>query len=735
MTFPVRSIKPFLLILCIMLAVLFARIATTSPVLADVISVNSTDDVIADDGQCTLREAIIAANTDTVSGSLPNECTAGSGADVINLPAGTYTLTSQLPNIYTTINITGEGAATTIIQASTCEPISTPGGCEPAAYRNLNITNAGILTLDGVTFRHGVAENGGAIYNSGTLTLTNSVVTTNKSTSSGGGIYNSSNNGTLILDASSVSGNLAQTYGGGIMNYGKMTLNTSTISGNHATSNDGGGIYNVKAGETDIPTITNCLISGNTAGTLGGGIRNFYGLNITDSTISNNSSASSGGGITNSGLLTTDNTTISGNQSTGSNGGGIYNVYGTLNLTNRSAIQGNTANFNGGGIYNGNNAVLNITNSTLSDNIATNSSGGGIYNGATLNMAYSLIANNTAQNYHGGGIYNAYNGLMDITKIILSGNTAEQSGGGIANDSAETIYVTGCTLVNNQAKKNGGGIYNNGFMTLAGSTLSENQTDQHGGGIANHKILSVVNSTFSVNHAALFGGGAYNHFDLSLINCTLYGNTSNSMMGGIYNASGYLKYANTIIYNSEGTDCFSSAGAAVDPNTHNLVGANAPAPNNCGLPDLSANPGLSPLGNYGGPTQTYALLPASPAIDAGDLSLCPKFDQRGVKRPQDWGCDIGAFELEGVLHEFTLMVDVSPGASGTVTLLPEQPPYTFGEEITLTAIAEPDWVFDSWSGDSSGTENPLIIRLLGDTHITAHFIRSQTLIFLPLIIR
>ena len=57
------------------------------------------------------------------------------------------------------------------------------------------------------------------------------------------------------------------------------------------------------------------------------------------------------------------------------------------------------------------------------------------------------------------------------------------------------------------------------------------------------------------------------------------------------------------------------------------------------------DPLLGPLADNGGPTPTMALLPGSPAIDAGDDSACPPTDQRGVARPQGLACDIGAFEL------------------------------------------------------------------------------------------
>ena len=69
-------------------------------------TVNSTGDVIADDGVCTLREAITAANTDTASGAMGGECIAGSGAYPITVPAGSYTL--AIPGLGEDFSATGD---------------------------------------------------------------------------------------------------------------------------------------------------------------------------------------------------------------------------------------------------------------------------------------------------------------------------------------------------------------------------------------------------------------------------------------------------------------------------------------------------------------------------------------------------------------------------------------------------------------------------------------------------
>ena len=84
-----------------------------SQALAASITVNSLADVAANDGACTLREAVTAANTDTASGAATGECAAGSGTDTISFNvAGTITLTSALPDISTDLSISGGGAIT-----------------------------------------------------------------------------------------------------------------------------------------------------------------------------------------------------------------------------------------------------------------------------------------------------------------------------------------------------------------------------------------------------------------------------------------------------------------------------------------------------------------------------------------------------------------------------------------------------------------------------------------------
>lgn len=139
---------PVLGLLAFVSVILFSL--TARPARAASLIVSTAADTVADDGECSLREAIIAANTDTASGTTTGECVAGSGTDDIDLTSAPspITLGSQLPAVTSEIDITGDGAANTIIQASACNPITLPGGCTPAGYGIFEVSATGDLTLE-----------------------------------------------------------------------------------------------------------------------------------------------------------------------------------------------------------------------------------------------------------------------------------------------------------------------------------------------------------------------------------------------------------------------------------------------------------------------------------------------------------------------------------------------------------------------------------------------------------
>ncbi|MBK7318051.1 CSLREA domain-containing protein [Candidatus Villigracilis affinis] len=129
-----------------LLASLLGSAVFATPAYAAGIVVNSNADTIADDGTCTLREAITNANGDSQLYTSAGECALGAGTDTITFEVN-YTITldgSQLPAVTSTIVINGNGSANTIIQASTCNPITLPGGCTPASYRVFEVSDTGI---------------------------------------------------------------------------------------------------------------------------------------------------------------------------------------------------------------------------------------------------------------------------------------------------------------------------------------------------------------------------------------------------------------------------------------------------------------------------------------------------------------------------------------------------------------------------------------------------------------
>jgi hypothetical protein len=224
----------------------------------------------------------------------------------------------------------------------------------------------------------------------------------------------------------------------------------------------------------------------------------------------------------------------------------------------------------------------------------------------------------------------------------------------------------------------GGGIYNTGTLTVNSCTISGNFAvqDQYsgggrGGGIFNSGTLTLNNSTVAGN-SAFRGGGIYNLGTVTLNNDTISGNSGAE--GNIDNY-GTATARNTIIAGNSGTDFrgdLTSQG-------HNLIGTiQGPSPFVPGPGDLlGVDPQLGPLQDNGGPTQTMALLPGSPAIDRGDNSGAPDFDQRGpgFSRSQDDGLlDIGAFEFQDA-HPVVNNTTLSASASSSVA----------GQSITFTA--------------------------------------------------
>jgi CSLREA domain-containing protein len=304
------------------------------------------------------------------------------------------------------------------------------------------------------------------------------------------------------------------------------------------------------------------------------------------------------------------NMTITGGK-TSADGGGLYNL-GTATLTS-CTITGNSAT-NGGGIMN-NGGTATLTGCTISGNSAAGGAYYGLYN-------------------NGGGLDNAL-GLATLTNCTVSGNSSSAYGGGISSDSGTTV-LKNCTVSGNSGVYGGGvNVGPLGSATLTNSTLSGN-SGRYGAGLF-------------IGANILYGPASYG--TATLTNCTVSGNTGFAG-GGVYNQGG-LNIGNTIVARNSasysGPDFFDALGS-ISSAGHNLIGATNDSTgwtssDLTGTAAAPLNPLLAALGNYGGPTKTMALLPGSPAIDAGTSTGAPATDQRGKGRVGP--VDIGAFESQG----------------------------------------------------------------------------------------
>jgi hypothetical protein len=310
----------------------------STPATAAVFTVTTT----ADSGAGSLRQAITDANATVANDIIEFNFAAGTAPYTI-------TLASALPSIATTstagtLTITGLGASSLTIDANLGNfgifnidsggNLSISGVTVTGARRTTDnggaFINSGTLTITNSTLSTNSARNGAGIYNSGTATVTNSILYNNTTTENGGGIFNGASR-TLTVSNSTLSTNSAY-HGAGIYNSGTATVTHSTLNNNTAT-NDGGGINS----NNGTFILTNSTLSGNTAST-GGGIVNFATVTVTNSTISGNS----GGGIFNFSTLNIANTIIANSTSGGdySDGGGTVNLISPATAANNLVSQG-----------------------------------------------------------------------------------------------------------------------------------------------------------------------------------------------------------------------------------------------------------------------------------------------------------------------------------------------------------------------------------------------------------
>jgi 5-hydroxyisourate hydrolase-like protein (transthyretin family) len=398
------------------------------------------------------------------------------------------------------------------------------------------------------------------------------------------------------------------------------------------------------------------------------------------------SAAANGTFVLSSGaLVVTDTLTIQGNgrdqtQLDARNASRVIEFTGAtgdLTLDGLSILNGNSENDSGGGIEFESSGALTVSHSLLTGN-NSGSYGGSINSGGGSVTLIDSIASGNHANI-GGGL-NASSGAITLVNSTVSGNSTNNGGGGIYSNNS-TIALTGSTVSGNTASYGGGILDYTGSITLTNSTLSGNYAGGAGGGIlAVYSTVTLINSTVAFNtayNATNGGGGVFlGQLSASLIaeNSIIAQNLpGNGVAPDVRSANGgSVTLTNSLIGDKSGTTLIASA---TPDGNGNLIG---------GAAGLAIDPLFGPLANNGGPTQTHALLVNSPAIDRGSNGTAAGLttDQRGLPRVSGVAMDMGAYEVQLPVVNFSVATISAKENSGTVnvTVTLSQP---FGADVTI----------------------------------------------------
>jgi hypothetical protein len=688
-------------------SVLFA-LTNTGPVFTSLAVNMTSDSLFPGTGFLSLPEAVAFANLDFL------------GISTITFAPTVFASPQTIPLTSGPLVLSNTGEAETITGPAAGVTIS--GGGMSGVFI---VDNGVTASLTGLTISGGSASYGAGLEVKGTVTVTNCAITGNSARVNGGGV---ANDGTATLTNCTITGNSAGGDGGGVANDGAATLTNCTITGNSAGGN-GGGVANI--GST--ATLINCTISGNDARGDGGGLfntstSNYYfeypypervrfddgTANLNRCTISGNDADGQGGGVANegvSGVALTD-CSITGNSA--SSGGGLANtqpvpgepydskIYGTASATlTNCTITGNSADNNGGGVAN-TGGTATVSNCTISGNSAGGAGGGlfntsctGYYNsphirftkgkhvyGGEANLSNCTISGNGARS-NGGGVANEYASAVTLTNCTITGDSAGSFGGGVEVEPGGTATVTACSITGDSAGTSGGGVEvePGGTAAVTACSITGDSAGTSGGGmqVESGGDATLINSTLAGNSSP-FGGAINDNGTVTLVNCTVADNTASVQAGGLRAyGSATATLTNTIV--AENT---STAGpdlyGTVNSLGNNLFGNTSGLTGTVSTDVLNQDPLLAPLGDYGGTAQTIALLPGSPALCTGNITLIPSgvtTDQRGLPRTVDNTVDIGAFESQG----FTLTL--ASGASPQSAQIGE--PFANSLAVTVTA--------------------------------------------------
>lgn len=557
----------------------------TTAAYANTITVTTTADTDTADGECSLREAIVAANNDAAY----NGCSLGSGNDIIDMTgiSGTITLNDHLPIITQTLQLNGPTSDGLTIDGVT-------------AYNAIYATGSGVdVAIDHLTV---INVNSDGVYATGSITVTNSVIEADDC-----GVY--ADSGGAFVSGSHVSG----TTGSGVEVWTTAVITGSTVSG---------GPYGVAT--FGHISVTNSAVLGED-GIYSGGGNAFVSYSVITGTVYD--------GVSVDGDAVVCYSTITAGWD------GVFAFDGSAYVNDSTITAGED------GLAAWTNAV--ITSSVIT---ATNN---GVF---TVNGDADVLSS-TITSLGDDGV-DSDDGDIKVTASTIYGDES-----GVDTDTGD-IEITNSRVIGDQD-----GVSAAGNVTVTGSTVTGNTfAGIRAGGNATVSYSTIVDSggdgiralTVNVFQSTISGNGgdgvqSSNQTSVTIDHCTIAGNTGY----GINNAGGTTVTSHTIVAQNGGV------GSTLDVNgtlsagsSYNLIGngdgsgaTHGVNGNQVGTSDTLLDPQLALLADNGGRTETRALLPSSPAVDAIPGGSCAvSVDQRGVSRPQGLGCDVGAYEHEGFIY-------------------------------------------------------------------------------------
>src|SRR5918996_326731 len=532
---------------------------------------------------CTLRAAIQQANM-------------LNGADSIDLPGGIYTIRL------------GGGAVV--------DPPDPPGGgvgfvWDPGLFQDYegDFDIGGPLTINGAGDASTIIDGGAPAFgstpeqtaldrifeihpNAGNVTIAGVTIREGWSEESGGGVMNYSAGVVRLVD-STVHDNLALADGGALYNEheGDMAVSDSSFTNNLAWGE--GGAFD--SGSKTSASIAPSTFTGNRAGGEGGAVKT-HGerpVSITDSNFIENEAG-------------VDLIDELGEFHEGEGGGGGMFGDGTGGLVIlRSKFIGNRAQGDGGGLTLEANGTVLVSDTELRDNY-TEMSGGGVINGGMRVTFRRLVVDGNKALEDGGGIVNRPDALSRMVNTTVWDNRAKHWGGGFNHESDADTELINTTFSGNIALVSGGGIFvdADGGLRVMNSTITQNLSPA-GSGVG--KPIESINFPIVPSLGAIFR------------NTIVAGNRLSADCNGAWASEG----GNL----DGGDDCY-----FMGPRDRTHVD-----------PKLDAITDAPRLGSFaidGGVDAVYRLEDGSP-------DRCPDFDARGISRPQNGRCDIGAQEYDG----------------------------------------------------------------------------------------